>query len=114
MAKKKKTAAEELQELVEECAERYALWKNQRATGVSDPFWSDGENLNLVRNHIKYAKHRIKEHCAKHGMVIPAIYYRPMPPEMPNDFYVVTGKHYQRRMELKERIDGKSKQLSLF
>ena len=77
-------------------------------------FLSDGENLNLVRNHIKYAKHRIKEHCAKHGMVIPAIYYRPLPPEMPNDFYVVTGKHYKRRMELKERIDGKSKQLSLF
>ena len=117
--KKKKTAAEELKELVEDCAERYTRWHTLRTEGGSDPFWSDGVNLNLLRNHIKYAKHQINEHCAKHGLVIPAIYYRPMPPEMPNDFYVVTGKHYQRRMELKRRIDGTAKaedtvQLSLF
>ncbi len=119
MAKKKKTALEELQELVTDCAERYVRWTNLRTNGGSDPYWSDGCNLNLVRNHIKYAKNRIKEHCAKHNLVIPAIYYRPLPPKMPNDFYVVTGKHYQRRMELKRRIEGTAKaeatvQLSLF
>ncbi len=117
MAKKKKTVAEELKELVEDCAERYSRWTKLRTNGGSDPYWSDGINLNLLRNHIKYAKHQIKEHCAKHGLVIPAIYYRPMPPEMPNDFYVVTGKHYQRRMELKRRINGTTEatvQLSLF
>lgn len=104
MAKKKKTAAEELQDLVTNCAKRYTRWTNLRTNGGS---------------HIKYAKNRIKEHCAKHNLIIPAIYYRPMPPEMPNDFYVVTGKHYQRRMELKRRIEGTAKaeatvQLSLF
>ena len=119
MAKKKKTAAEELKELVEDCAERYTRWHTLRTEGGSDPFWSDGVNLNLLRNHIKYAKHQINEHCAKHGLVIPAIYYRPMPPEMPNDFYVVTGKHYQRRMELKRQREETAKaegavQLSLF
>ena len=117
MSKKKKTAAEELKELVEDCAERYTRWKNLRTNGGSDQYWSDGVNLNLVRNHIKYAKHQIKEHCAKHGLVIPAIYYKALPPEMPNDFYVITGKHYQRRMELKRRINGTTEatvQLSLF
>ena len=117
MAKKKKKSEEELQELVEDCTERYVRWHTLRTEGGADPYWSDGINLNLLRNHIKYAKHQIKEHCAKHGLVIPAIYYRPMPPEMPNDFYVVTGKHYQRRMELKRRVNGTPKatvQLSLF
>lgn len=117
MAKKKKPAAEELQELVTDCAERYARWTKLRTNGGSDPYWSDGCNLNLVRNHIKYAKNRIKEHCAKHNLVIPAIYYRQLPPEMANDFYVVTGKHYQRRMELKHRVNDTTKatgQLSLF
>lgn len=113
----KKTAAEELKELVEDCAERYERWHTLRTEGGADPYWSDGVNLNLVRNHIKYAKQRIKEHCCKHNLVIPAIYYSPLPPDMPNDFYVVTGKHYQRRMELKSQINGTSEatvQLSLF
>lgn len=117
MGKKKKTAAEELKELVEDCVERYARWTNLRINGGSDPFWSDGVNLNLVRNHIKYAKHQIKAHCATHGLVIPAIYYKALPPKMPNDFYVVTGKHYQQRMELKRRVNDTPKatvQLSLF
>ena len=119
MAKKKKPAAEELQDLVKDCAERYARWTKLRTNGGSDPYWSDGCNLNLVRNHIKYAKHCIQEHCAKHNLVIPAIYYRPLPPEMANDFYVVTGKHYQRRMELKRQREETAKaegavQLSLF
>ena len=114
MGKKKKTAAEELKELVADCEERYARWRNLRTNGGSDPYWSDGVNLNLVRNHIKYAKHRIKEYCDKNGVIIPAIYYRALPPEMPNDFYVVTGKHYQQRMELKNRVKSTPVQLSLF
>ena len=119
MAKKKKTEEEELQELITDCAERYVRWTHLRTNGGAAPYWSDGVNLNLLRNHIKYAKNRIKEHCDKHGMVIPAIYYRPMPPEMPKDFYVVTGKHYKRRMELKRQREETAKaegagQLSLF
>lgn len=36
-------------------------WQDLRANGCNDPFWPDGVNLNLVRNHIIYALRRIAE-----------------------------------------------------
>ena len=34
----------------------YAQWDELFTKGGSDPFWTDGSNLNLVRNHIIYYK----------------------------------------------------------
>ena len=31
-----------------------AHWKDMKANGCSDPFWPDGVNMNLVRNHVIY------------------------------------------------------------
>ena len=36
-------------------------WHNLRANGCNDPFWPDGVNLNLVRNHIIYGLQQIAE-----------------------------------------------------
>ena len=52
MAKRKSTPVQELQEQVNRLAERYAHWERERRDGAVDPNWSDGVNLNLVRNHI--------------------------------------------------------------
>ena len=36
-------------------------WNAIRKNGSNDPFWPDGVNLNLVRNHIIYANRHLKE-----------------------------------------------------
>ena len=38
-----------------------AHWHDLKANGCSDPFWPDGVNMNLVRNHIIYALRQIAE-----------------------------------------------------
>ena len=39
----------------------YAQWESLYKQGGSDPFYPDGVNLNLVRNHILYFKRQIEE-----------------------------------------------------
>ena len=48
--------------------------------GTADPFWEDGCNLNLVRNHIINGRCRIEEECAPEDY--PAIYFKEVPPEV--------------------------------
>lgn len=117
MPKKKKIPPlEQLQALVAQCNERYDRWNYLRENGGADPFWSDGVNLNLVRNHICYYKREIKALCEHYSLLIPSVGFRPLPPEMSNDFYVTTNVWYTKRMELKNRISNSIPfgQLSLF
>ena len=86
MAKKKKTTAEKLKELTEQLEERYGRWQYILSHGTSDPYWPDGMNMNLVRNHCVHYHRLIKELCESHGLPLPEIYHKPMPPEMPMDF----------------------------
>ena len=89
-----RTPAEKLKALVAECKERYDHWNKEREEGCSDPNWSDGENLNLVRNHISYFKREIRRICDENNFIVPAVYYHALPPEMPTDFFVIGGKNY--------------------
>ena len=120
MAKRKLMPAQELQQHIDRLAERYARWERERRDGCLDPFWSDGDNLNLVRNHIRYEKQQIRLTCDKFALTIPAIYYRPLPPEMPADFFVTDGKNYNpnrvsRIMNLRgTNSENKPVQLTLF
>lgn len=84
--KKKKTPVEELQELSEQLEERHERWHYIKTYGTTDPFWPDGVNINLVRNHCSYYRRLIKELCDKHGLSVPIIYEKPVPPKMPQDF----------------------------
>ena len=47
--------------LLEELKKAYAQWESLYKQGGSDPFYPDGVNLNLVRNHILYFKRQIEE-----------------------------------------------------
>lgn len=117
MPKKKKIPPlEQLQALVAQCNERYDRWNYLHKNGGVDPFWSDGVNLNLIRNHIYYYKREIKALCEQYDLVIPSVVFRPIPLEMPNDFYVTTNVWYTKRLELKNRTSNSSpcEQLSLF
>ena len=58
MAKRKEPTTKEI---LAQLNERYARWEYLYQNGGSDPFYPDGENLNLVRNHIIYFKRQLEE-----------------------------------------------------
>lgn len=67
-----------------ELAEDFQHWDLLYRSGGSDPFYADGLNLNLVRNHIIYDKKQL-EKMIKDGNY-PDIYYRETPPEVDNAY----------------------------
>jgi len=100
MPKKTKTV-----DLAEELQDRFDRWDNIYENGCGDPTWSDGVNLNLVRNHILGCKRRIEEshgglESAENSQIsifsdeignplnpnYPEIYYREAPPEVDRDY----------------------------
>lgn len=48
--------------------------------GGSDPFYPDGVNLNLIRNHIIYYKRQLENELADGNF--PEVYYKDTPPEV--------------------------------
>jgi len=70
----------------EELKMSFDKWNYLFVHGGSDPFWSDGCNLNLVRNHIIYYKKQLKEQNN-----FPKIYYKETPPEV--------NKNYMARVD---------------
>jgi len=62
----------------------YDHWAYLYEHGGSDPFWEDGYNLNLVRNHILYYRGIIEENPTLFGF--PDIYYKEIPPEVDNEY----------------------------
>lgn len=79
---KKKTPEQELKALCKNIRQEIDHWEDLNRNGCSDPFWSDGCNMNLTRNHIIYAKRQIAEICEDHGISIPDEMYLPTPPEV--------------------------------
>ena len=59
-------------------------WKHIREHGASDPFWCDGVNMNLVRNHVIYYKRMCEEQLKPEEY--PAEYFLETPPEVDRDF----------------------------
>ncbi len=90
MAKKSKlkTPQEQMQEAVAELVERHNRWQNLYENGGSDPSWSDGVNLNLVRNHIHFTKRKIEKLVEEHKeLSFPAEYEKiEIPQEVSNDY----------------------------
>ena len=62
----------------------FARWDFIRENGCSDPFWADGVNMNLVRNHIIYYKQQLSEEATL--FLLPEAYYREVPPEVDNNY----------------------------
>lgn len=90
MAKKSKTPQEQMQEAVAELVERYNRWQDLYKNGCFDPNYCDGVNLNLVRNHIQFAKRKIEKLVEEHKeLSFPAEYEKiEIPQEVSNDYMV--------------------------
>jgi len=65
--------------------ESFNRWEHLYKYGCQDPFYTDGVNLDLVRNHIIYYKRKIEETTTE-LMTLPAIYFRETPPELDRNY----------------------------
>ena len=81
---KKLSLEKSRQSLIAALEKSFARWKLLFDFGGSDPFWSDGANMLLVRNHIEYYKSELQKMCGE-GL-LPKIWHKPTPPEMPYDY----------------------------
>lgn len=94
---KKKKPEQELKELCAEIIREREDWKDINEQGCNDPFWPDGCNMNLVRNHILYYRKKIEDICEEIKCVFPEEYYLPVPPEVP--------ENYMASLKQKERVN---------
>lgn len=92
---KKKAVQEQLTEYRASIAERLASWKHINENGCGDPFWPDGTNMNLIRNHIIYNKNQIAGLCKENKLPLPEEYFLPLPPEVNNNY--MAGLNQKRR-----------------
>ena len=97
---KKLTVAEQIAEYERKIDESVARWNHLLKHGGSDPFWPDGTNMNLVRNHVIYYLHEIAElDCSPRQMSMfdsPSgevdVMNDPRIPRKVNDWYMATDR----------------------
>ena len=83
---KNKKLEDELKKLVPILEGRYERWHTIRTEGCFDTFYTDGSNMNLVRNHILNYRKRIIEICEKLGIDLPAVCTWAVPIEVSKDY----------------------------
>ena len=92
----KLTPDEELRQLERELLAAGLHWVDIYENGCSDPFWADGVNLNLIRNHCLYYVHLITELCEQHSMPLPDILPFPIPDKVDPDYMAPNGRFPDR------------------
>ena len=93
-----------INELTVSCQESYDSWKCIYNGGGSDPFWADGVNLNLVRNHIIYYKRQMQEISEEYGCFLPEVYYREVPPKVKSNYMAGTDKILEDALKVKTTV----------
>ena len=93
---KKKAIKEQLLEYRLSIIETMERWKCINENGCNDPFWADGWNMNLLRNHIIYYKGGIAQICEENRLPLPEEYYLPLPPKVDGE--------YMAKLDQKERV----------
>ncbi|HIX67241.1 MAG TPA: hypothetical protein H9735_03825 [Candidatus Anaerostipes excrementavium] len=87
----KKSIEKQIEESCNAIKTEIARWEHLKVEGGQDPFWEDGINMNLVRNHIVHRKKEIGNICAINGIDFPEEYYIETPPVVP-DCYMANPK----------------------
>lgn len=101
MAKKAKTPQELLYSYEEKILASRKRWDYLKKNGGSSPFYADGCDLNLVRNHMIYYQHLMEEICRENKLPLPQSYYMELPPLM-DDSYMVRSEEI--RVHAKESL----------
>lgn len=99
----------QIQKYAEQIVRELNSWEYYRLVGGQDPFYSDGENMNLIRQHIISYKNDIRDLCAKHNEPFPEEYYLATPSEVDKNYLAKNGKYFQTR---KKNIEAYGDQIS--
>lgn len=92
-----------IEEYASQIVREIGRWNYILENGCNDPFWPDGCNMNLTRNHILYYKREIEECCEATGTELPPEYYLPTPPEVDDNYMVMKkGKRAEKIKQLEE------------
>lgn len=120
----KKTPERKVDEIVEEIKHTISHWKNCNKNGCNDPFYPDGLNMNLLRNHLVYYKRQIREICISNDLPLPPEAYTPNLPYTDCNYFAKPESDRARRIMSRpgwqcynhEPIGGEynERQLSLF
>ena len=78
--RKSKQSTPTVDSIVEMIENEYKAWNHYNTEGGYDPFWEDGVNMNLIRNHIISYRQQIIEMTG--GENLPEIMDRELPPEV--------------------------------
>ena len=101
----KKSTVRTREQIIADIDERFQRWDEIYHHGCSDPFWPDGININLVRNHIIYHRKELDSLLANQEGAQISLFasepseelsLRPIPPKMPDDWMCPTGRHPNR------------------
>lgn len=106
---KKINPDKQLKQDCEEIVGRLVRWHIIKDYGCQDPFYADGCNMNLVRNHIIYYKKRIMALCQSQSWDLPEEYYLPTPPVV-SENYMANFSNQPRVRRLTEKGDKLIKQ----
>lgn len=90
------TPTDELRRLVYEYMESRTHWQDMKVYGCGDPFWEDGANLNLTRNHCIYYRRLMEDLCIQHQMPMPDLSPYPIPPKVAEDYMAPYGRFPNR------------------
>ena len=93
----KKLTKDKLRECCQDIRREIEHWKDINQNGCSDPFWPDGCNMNLTRNHIIYYQSKIREICTENRLPLPDEYYLAVPPEV--------DANYMANLKQKPRVE---------
>ena len=101
-----KTLIKEKDAVIRDILKNLHRWEELKDHGCCDPFWSDGVNMNLTRNHIIYNKRRLLELCEALQEPLPEEYYLPLPPKVDNHYLCKNGERFEeRKMRMEQRGD---------
>ncbi len=98
---------QEKEEITRDLLREIKRWEYIKRHGCQDPFWPDGTNMNLVRNHIIHDKNRLIEICESLDISLPEEYYLPTPPKVDNDYMCKNGEYFTRRAKNIEQLGNK-------
>ena len=102
---KKETTEQRLKKLCNGIIYEREVWKHINEEGCNDPFWPDGTNMNLTRNHILSYRNEIAEICEECGFSIPEEYFLKVPPVVPDNYVAVTPRQKGRIEKLRQWDD---------
>ena len=110
-----KSAEDKVRECRRNIRQEIEHWKDIKQNGCSDPFWPDGCNMNLTRNHIIYYQRQLREICTENRLPLPDEYYLAVPPEVDlKQKERVTQIFYGGYVPVRKKYYYDEQQMSLF